>query len=65
MDQAQPVFYYDLGSPHCYIAAETIMAMLPVVPEWEPVLGPDVAAHVPEPAVSAPAVSAPAVPEPA
>jgi 2-hydroxychromene-2-carboxylate isomerase len=35
----QPVFYYDLGSPECYLAAETIMAALPVVPEWEPVLG--------------------------
>ena len=39
----QPVFYYDLGSPQCYIVAETIMAMLPVVPEWEPVLGSDIA----------------------
>ncbi len=35
----QPVFYYDLGSPACYLAAETIMTGLPVVPEWEPVLG--------------------------
>jgi 2-hydroxychromene-2-carboxylate isomerase len=35
----QPVFYYDLGSPQCYLVAETIMAALPVVPEWEPVLG--------------------------
>jgi 2-hydroxychromene-2-carboxylate isomerase len=35
----QPIFYYDLGSPKCYIVAETIMAALPVVPEWEPVLG--------------------------
>jgi 2-hydroxychromene-2-carboxylate isomerase len=35
----QPVFYYDLGSPDCYVIAETIMAGLPVVPEWEPVLG--------------------------
>jgi 2-hydroxychromene-2-carboxylate isomerase len=35
----QPVFYYDLGSPRCYIVAETIMSTLPVVPEWEPVLG--------------------------
>jgi 2-hydroxychromene-2-carboxylate isomerase len=35
----QPVFYYDLGSPECYLVAETIMATLPVVPEWEPVLG--------------------------
>jgi 2-hydroxychromene-2-carboxylate isomerase len=35
----QPVFYYDLGSPHCYLLAETIMSALPVIPEWEPVLG--------------------------
>jgi 2-hydroxychromene-2-carboxylate isomerase len=34
----QPVFYYDLGSPECYLAAERIMAALPVVAEWEPVL---------------------------
>ena len=34
----QPVFYYDLGSPQCYVVGETIMSMLPVVPEWEPVL---------------------------
>jgi 2-hydroxychromene-2-carboxylate isomerase len=45
----QPVFYYDLGSPQCYIVAETIMAMLPVVPEWEPVLGSDLARAEPEP----------------
>jgi 2-hydroxychromene-2-carboxylate isomerase len=36
---SQPVFYYDLGSPACYLVAERIMASLPVVPEWEPVLG--------------------------
>jgi 2-hydroxychromene-2-carboxylate isomerase len=35
---AQPVFYYELGCPACYLAAERIMAELPVVPEWEPVL---------------------------
>jgi 2-hydroxychromene-2-carboxylate isomerase len=35
----QPIFYYDLGSPGCYLVAERIMAELPVVPEWEPVLG--------------------------
>jgi 2-hydroxychromene-2-carboxylate isomerase len=35
----RPVFYYDLGSPNCYLTAERIMATLPVVPEWEPVLG--------------------------
>jgi len=34
----QPVFYYDLGSPECYLVAERIMAELRVVPEWEPVL---------------------------
>jgi 2-hydroxychromene-2-carboxylate isomerase len=34
----QPIFYYDLGSPECYLAAERIMAALPVVPEWEPVM---------------------------
>jgi 2-hydroxychromene-2-carboxylate isomerase len=44
VEQTQPVFYYDLGSPRCYIVAETIMATLPVVPEWEPVLGTELAA---------------------
>lgn len=33
----QPVFYFDLGSPECYLAAERVMAELPVVPEWVPV----------------------------
>jgi 2-hydroxychromene-2-carboxylate isomerase len=36
---AQPIFYYDLGSPGCYLVAERITAAFPVVPEWEPVLG--------------------------
>jgi 2-hydroxychromene-2-carboxylate isomerase len=36
---AQPVFYYDLGDPGCYLAAERVMSELPIVPEWEPVLG--------------------------
>ncbi|MFZ0089189.1 MAG: hypothetical protein WAL63_06775, partial [Solirubrobacteraceae bacterium] len=35
----QPVFYYDIGDPDCYLAAERIMGELPVVPEWEPVHG--------------------------
>jgi 2-hydroxychromene-2-carboxylate isomerase len=43
VDQTQPVFFYDLGSPQCYLLAETIMARLPTVPEWEPVLGSDLA----------------------
>jgi 2-hydroxychromene-2-carboxylate isomerase len=37
-DAAQPVFYYDLGNPECYLVAETIMTALPVIPEWEPVV---------------------------
>ncbi len=34
---AQPVFYYDLGSPGCYLLAERVLSELPVVPEWEPI----------------------------
>jgi 2-hydroxychromene-2-carboxylate isomerase len=45
----QPVFYYDLGSPRCYLLAERIMADLPVVPEWEPVLAVDLGIQEPEP----------------
>lgn len=37
----QPVFYYDLGSPECYLVAERIMGELRLVPEWQPVLGVD------------------------
>jgi 2-hydroxychromene-2-carboxylate isomerase len=33
----QPTFYYDLGSPSCYLVAECVLGALPVVPEWEPV----------------------------
>ncbi len=39
MSLPEPVFFYDLGRPECYLAAERILAALPVVPEWEPVLG--------------------------
>jgi 2-hydroxychromene-2-carboxylate isomerase len=35
---SQPIFYYDLGNPACYLVAEQINAALPVVPEWEPVV---------------------------
>jgi 2-hydroxychromene-2-carboxylate isomerase len=42
----QPTFYYDLGSPECYLAAERIMAALPVAPEWEPVSLGSVATHL-------------------
>ena len=47
-DSDQPIFYFDLGSPECYLAAETILAALPVVPEWEPVHAPAVCDGVPE-----------------
>ena len=52
----QPVFYYDLGDPECYLQAEQIMTALPLVPEFEPVLtaellapGSDAHAPLPEP----------------
>jgi 2-hydroxychromene-2-carboxylate isomerase len=45
----QPIFYYDLGSPRCYLLAERIMADLPVVPEWEPVLSVDLGIEEPKP----------------
>src|SRR5277367_3185131 len=45
----QPVFYYDLGSPACYLTAERIMATLPAVPEWEPVLGAQLGLSEPAP----------------
>jgi 2-hydroxychromene-2-carboxylate isomerase len=45
----QPTFYYDLGSPACYLLAERVMSALPVVPEWEPVLGADLGLTEPEP----------------
>jgi 2-hydroxychromene-2-carboxylate isomerase len=34
----QPIFYYDLGSPYAYLAAERMQSVLPVVPMWQPIL---------------------------
>ena len=34
----RPVFYYDLGSPYAYLAAERVNDVLPVVPVWRPIL---------------------------
>jgi 2-hydroxychromene-2-carboxylate isomerase len=53
----QPVFHYDLGSPECYLAAERVMAALPVVPEWTPVweAGLSGGPAAPRPASDAPA----------
>jgi 2-hydroxychromene-2-carboxylate isomerase len=41
---AQPVFYYDLGDPESYLAAERSSTVLGVVPEWEPVLASELGA---------------------
>jgi 2-hydroxychromene-2-carboxylate isomerase len=35
----QPLFYYDLGDPECYLVAERINAELAIAPEWVPVRG--------------------------
>jgi len=35
----RPLFLYDLANPDAYLAAERALHALPVVPEWQPVLG--------------------------
>jgi 2-hydroxychromene-2-carboxylate isomerase len=35
---SRPVFYYDLGSPYAYLAAERITEVLPEPPVWQPIL---------------------------
>jgi 2-hydroxychromene-2-carboxylate isomerase len=37
-ERERPAFYYDLGSPYSYLAAERVNAVLGVVPVWRPVL---------------------------
>jgi 2-hydroxychromene-2-carboxylate isomerase len=34
----QPTFYFDLGSPYAYLAAERINGLFPVPPVWQPIL---------------------------
>jgi 2-hydroxychromene-2-carboxylate isomerase len=34
----QPTFYFDLGSPYAWLAAERIHQVLPVQPVWQPIL---------------------------
>jgi 2-hydroxychromene-2-carboxylate isomerase len=51
----QPTFYFDLGSPGCYLVAERIMSELGAIPEWEPVHG--AALGWPEPAPDADALA--------
>jgi 2-hydroxychromene-2-carboxylate isomerase len=57
----QPVFYYDVGSPWCWLAGERLHAVLGLVPVWQPILGPP--AEVDRAAVARAAV-AQALPEP-
>jgi 2-hydroxychromene-2-carboxylate isomerase len=37
MAERQPVFFYDLGDPLSYLAAERVNLAVGAVPEWEPV----------------------------
>jgi 2-hydroxychromene-2-carboxylate isomerase len=39
VDSRTPIFYYDLASPECYLAAERVSFVLGVAPVWEPVIG--------------------------
>jgi 2-hydroxychromene-2-carboxylate isomerase len=34
----RPVFYYDLGSPYSWLAAERVNSLLPAPPVWRPIL---------------------------
>jgi 2-hydroxychromene-2-carboxylate isomerase len=34
----RPTFYFDLGSPYAWLAAERIHHVLPVTPVWQPIL---------------------------
>jgi 2-hydroxychromene-2-carboxylate isomerase len=38
MASSPPVFYFDLGSPYSYLAAERINALFDAPPEWQPIL---------------------------
>lgn len=48
-EDRQPVFFFDLSDPWCYIAAEQILGELPVVAEWVPVHGADLGLGLDEP----------------
>jgi 2-hydroxychromene-2-carboxylate isomerase len=37
-NQRPPVFYFDLGSPYSWLAAERVNALLPEPPLWQPIL---------------------------
>ena len=38
MPPEQPTFYFDLGSPYAWLAAERVHQVLPVAPVWQPIL---------------------------
>jgi 2-hydroxychromene-2-carboxylate isomerase len=46
-DAAVPAFYFDLGSPECYLVAERILQTVPVATEWIPVLAAGLPGHDP------------------
>ncbi|HEX8975907.1 MAG TPA: DsbA family protein [Solirubrobacteraceae bacterium] len=48
MAPEQPVFYYDLGDPECYLVGERVSSELAVVPEWEPILARRLGLSVPD-----------------
>lgn len=43
----QPVFYYDLGDPDCYLVGEHVTTLLGEAPEWEPVLAAELGVTAP------------------
>lgn len=43
----QPVFFFELGDPECYLVAERITPALGVVAEWEPVRAVELGLTVP------------------
>ena len=57
----QPVFYYDVGSPWCWLAGERLHGVMGMVPVWQPVLA--AAVDVDRPAVGRAAVEQ-GLPEP-
>lgn len=52
-EEARPQFFYDLGDPACWLAAERVNTALPVVPEWVPVDGTRLPSPAPVPDAAA------------
>jgi 2-hydroxychromene-2-carboxylate isomerase len=62
-----PVFYYDIGSPWCWLAGERVHEVLGTVPVWQPVLATaseDVDRAAVERAAAAQGLPAPRWPDP-